>query len=109
MSRRLGFLVLCMGLACGGSDMKVKKGEPQTAREKMLAEQKAHPEKDEDDKGKKWTGWRYQGDGKQCFFLVGKKCFKTQAAACKAAGCKSPSRCEPEGAGPAKMKCSKKG
>jgi hypothetical protein len=116
MSLRLVFAIALV-CACGTNSMKVKKGEPQTAREKMLAEEKAHPtDKDDDDGGgtgsggvgKKWSGWRYQGDRKECFFVVGKKCFKTQNAACQASHCKAPSKCETEGGGPATMKCSKK-
>ncbi len=93
--------------------MKVKKGEPQTAREKMLAEDKAAGEGeggDDDAKppgSKKWAGWRYQGDRKDCFVLVGKKCFKTEKAACAAAKCKAPSKCETDGAGPATLSCRK--
>jgi hypothetical protein len=106
MSLRLVVLASLV-LACGSSSMKVKKGEPQTAREKMLAEQKANPEKDDDGGGKKWTGWRYDGDRKNCFFIVGRKCFKSEKAACAAAGCKAPAKCAADGAGPAKMKCEK--
>jgi hypothetical protein len=110
MSLRLGLIALCLAAACGGGEMRVKKGEPQTAREKMLAEQKAHPE--EDDAGpkssKKWSGWRYQGERQDCFFLVGKRCFKTKKAACAAAKCKAPSKCSLEGAGPQTVKCEKK-
>ncbi|HSD89551.1 MAG TPA: hypothetical protein VLB44_18600 [Kofleriaceae bacterium] len=113
MSLRPSVLVLAFVVACGGSDMKVRKGEPQTAREKMLAEEKAHPsdadEAPPDKKGgtsKKWTGWRYQGDRKDCFFVVGKKCFKTENAACQAAHCKAPSKCQTEGAGPTTLTCS---
>ena len=85
--------------------MKVKKGEPQTAREKMLAEEKAKADKDEP-RGKNYGGgWRYQGDRKDCFFLVGRKCYKTEKAACQAAHCKAPTKCTAEGAGPATMKC----
>lgn len=95
-------------MACGSERMKVKKGEPQTAREKMLAEQKANPEPEETSTaGKKWSGWRYQGDRKDCFFLVGRKCYKTEKAACSAAQCKAPAKCTAEGAGPATMKCTK--
>ncbi len=102
-------------LACGGGSakMKVKKGEPQTAREKMLAEEAARKKRkggdDEESKppgSKQWTGWRYQGDRNDCFFVVGKKCFKTEKAACAAAACKAPSKCETEGAGPAQLSCS---
>jgi hypothetical protein len=50
---------------------------------------------------------RYQGDRKDCVFLVGKKCFKTESAACEAAHCKAPTKCEAEGGGPATMKCAK--
>ena len=93
--------------------MKVKKGEPQTAREKMRAEEKAkrkHGSMDDDAKppgSKKWSGWRYEGDREDCFFLVGKKCFKSEKAACKAAKCSAPEECETEGAGPATVMCKK--
>jgi hypothetical protein len=87
--------------------MRAKKGEPQTAREKMLAEEKAKGE-DEDARppgSKSWSGWRYQGDRNDCFYVVGKKCFKTEKAACAAAKCKDSSRCETDGAGPATVTC----
>ncbi|HEY5921991.1 MAG TPA: hypothetical protein VIV11_09995 [Kofleriaceae bacterium] len=89
--------------------MRVKKGEPQTAREKMLADEKANADKDKDESGagKKWNGWRFQGDRKDCFFLVGRRCYKSENAACQAARCKSPTKCTTEGAGPATMKCTK--
>jgi hypothetical protein len=120
MSWRPASLVAVLALlvlACGGGSakMKVKKGEPQTAREKMLAEEAARKKRDggEDDEeakppgSKQWTGWRYQGDRNECFFVVGKKCFKTEKAACAAAACKAPSKCETEGAGPAQLSCGK--
>ena len=89
--------------------MKVKKGEPQTAREKMLAEEKAKPSDPGESAGsKKWGGWRFQGERNDCFFIFGKKCFKTEKAACRAARCKAPSTCTTEGAGPTQVKCSKK-
>jgi hypothetical protein len=108
-------LVALLAFACGGGKaMKVKKGEPQTAREKMLAEEGARKRGDDTEEeevtppgSKQWTGWRYQGDRKECFFIVGKKCFKTEKAACAAASCKEPSKCETEGAGPAQVSCSK--
>jgi hypothetical protein len=105
MSLRAVLVVLAFTFACGGVGMKVKKGEPQTAREKMLAEQKKHPE-ETDSKGKSWGGrWRYQGDRNDCFYIVGRKCYKTEKAACRAARCKAPAKCTTEGAGPAAMKC----
>jgi hypothetical protein len=105
MSLRLSLALLLL-VGCGGETMKVRKGEPQTAREKMMAEEKAHPsDADDSGTGKKWSGWRYQGDRKDCFFLVGKKCFKTEKAACSAAKCKAPGKCQAEGGGPAIVKC----
>ena len=109
MSLRVAFVLAAFTFACGGESMHVKKGEPQTAREKMLAEQKANPEdKDDSGTGKKWNGWRYQGERKECFFVVGRRCYKSENAACQAAHCKAPTRCTTEGAGPATMKCEKK-
>jgi hypothetical protein len=119
MSWRLLPLLAVLVVACAGGKMRVKKGEPQTAREKMIAEEKAKKKKDKKEGGttaddeevkppgsKKWAKWRYEGDRKDCFFLVGRKCFKTEKAACSAAKCKAPSTCETEGAGPAMMSCS---
>lgn len=108
MSLRLFALAITIVVGCGGETMRVKKGEPRTAREKMLAEEKKNPsDPDASGQGKKWTGWRYQGDRKDCFFLVGKKCFKTEKAACGTAKCKAPSKCVAEGGGPAIVKCTK--
>jgi hypothetical protein len=102
-------LVACLVVACSSTPMKVKKGEPQTAREKMLAEERANPSTGDDTPppgSKKWTGWRYQGEREECFFLVGRKCFKTEKAACQAASCEAPATCMTEGAGPATITCS---
>jgi hypothetical protein len=112
MSLRVLAVVLPIGIAlasCGGESMKVRKGEPQTAREKMLAEQKANPEKDDAGPPSKryGGGWRYQGDRKDCFFLVGRKCYKTENSACQAAHCKAPTKCTSEGGGPVTIKCEK--
>ena len=100
-------LLLLFAFACSGSSMQTKKGEPQTAREKMLAEQKAHPEEEDSGggTGKKWGRWRYQGERKDCFFVFGARCYKTENAACQAAKCKT--KCTSEGAGPVTVKCTK--
>jgi hypothetical protein len=103
----LRVLLLVVVTACSSNSMQTKKGEPQTAREKMLAEQKQHPEPEEGGTGKKWSKWRYQGERKDCRYVVGGKCFKTESAACQAAKCKAPLKCASEGAGPAKLKCAK--
>lgn len=104
----LAAVLAAIGVACASPSMKVKKGEPQTAREKMLAEEKANPSKDPMPPGsKKWSGWRYQGERKDCFFVVGRRCFKSENKACQAARCKSPTKCTTEGAGPATLTCTK--
>ena len=108
MSLRAVTLLVACSLACSSGSMKTRKGEPQTAREKMLAEQKANPEEgDATGTGKKWGRWRYHGERKECFFVFGAKCFKTENAACQAARCKAPLKCLTEGAGPTTLKCGK--
>lgn len=100
-------VVLVFAIACSSSTMQTKKGEPQTAREKLLAEQKTHPdEEDASGTGKKWSRWRYQGERKDCFFQFNGHCFKTENAACQAAKCKT--KCASEGAGPVTVKCTAK-
>ncbi len=99
MWRSLPLLVL---LACGGPT-KLEKGEPQNAKEKQLREAKASGELD--DGGRRWGGWRYQGDRSECFFVVGRKCFKSEAGACTAARCKAPKACNATGGGPAIVSC----
>ena len=96
----LRVLILVVLVACGSSsDAK----QPRTAKEKQMQEARASGELDSG--GKKWSGWRYQGDRGDCFFVVGRKCFKTEDAACKAARCKSGTKCTTVGAGPATLSC----
>ncbi len=103
MSRMVVLLFLVVG--CGGpSRQQVEPGEPQTAKEKQYAEAKASGDMDDGDS--KWGKWRYTGDRKECFFVAGRKCFKTEAAACKAASC-GKTKCKSSGAGPATVSCSK--
>jgi hypothetical protein len=108
MSLRSGLLctiaIGCMiALGCGST--VVDKNEPTTAKEKQLREAKANGDLD-DSNGGKWAGWRYQGDRKDCRFVLGRRCFKTRKAACAAARCKT--RCEVEGGGPATVSCKAK-
>ena len=97
MSLRTVALVLLV--ACGGST--VSSDEPQTAKEKQLREAKAAGDTD----AGKWGGWRYQGDRNECFYVVGRRCFKNQNAACQAARCKAPKKCDVVGGGPATVGC----
>lgn len=88
-------------LGCGSDPPK--SGDPTTAKEKQRREAEA---KGEAPTGGKWGGWRYTGDRDDCFFVVGRRCFKTQAAACAAARC-GKRKCEVTGGGPAAVACAK--
>jgi len=63
-------------------------------------------ESEVDSEGKKWSGWRYKGKRDDCFYVVGRRCYKSQKKACKAAGC-ATADCRTSGAGPAKVICPK--
>lgn len=98
------FLLASLALACGAPPaMQTSRDEPQTARDKQLREAKASGELDKPTT--KWGGWRYQGDRNDCFYVVGRRCFKTQPAACKAASCRAPKKCDVVGGGPATVEC----
>ncbi len=98
---RLGVLAVLLAVGCGGT--QTDKNEPQTAKEKQMREAQASGEVDAP--SKKWAKWRYTGDRKDCFFVVGSKCFKTENAACQAAHCKAPKKCDTVGGGPATVSC----
>jgi len=93
----LGSLVL----ACGGDPPR--SGDPTTAKEKQHREAAAAGEATT---GGKWGGWRYTGDRDECYFVVGRRCYKTEATACAAARC-SKKKCEVTGGGPATVSCAK--
>jgi hypothetical protein len=96
-------LLVFVAVACGSNTPKTT-NEPQTAKEKQLQEAKASGELSGGD-AKKWGTWRYSGDRNDCFFVLGRKCFKTEAAACKAAACKAKKKCDVVGGGPATVSC----
>src|SRR5262245_20094256 len=95
-------LVVCL-LACAGGSAP-RSDEPTTAREKQRREAEAKGELDDD--GARWAGWRYTAERNECFFVVGRRCFKTEAAACTAARC-GKRKCETVGGGPAAVACAK--
>jgi hypothetical protein len=91
------------GLAPGCGGETPRSDEPTTAREK----QRREAARDEADApAGKWGGWRYTGERNECFFVVGRRCFKTEAAACAAAEC-GKRKCEVTGGGPATVSCAK--
>jgi hypothetical protein len=96
-------LVFALLVACGGPQHEAN--EPVTAKQKQLQEAKANGELD--GSRKKWGGWRYQGDRDSCFYVVGRKCFRSKKVACSAARC-TPGACEIIGGGPATVQCKRK-
>lgn len=107
--------MLCLGaFACGGEPLPPEnprsaargKKPPRKPGEKHGSEAiREQPEADAvSGQGKAWGGWRYQNDDGDCFFVVGRRCFETEAAACKAAKC-GKGKCEARGAGPARVTC----
>ncbi len=90
---------------CAKGPEPVLPGEPQTAREKQRQEAKRAGELDRNRGDKGDRGWRYQGDRKHCFYVVGADCFKTKKAACRVANCQAPQKCKATGAGPAIVEC----
>ena len=107
-------LVLGLWAGCGGggggggssSGRSSSAKEPTNAREKQLQEAKAAGEVDETGQPS-WGKWRYTGDRNSCYFAVGRKCFKTEVAACRTLKCKGGEKCKPTGAGPATVSCAK--
>lgn len=95
-------LLLSLAVGCGGDPPR--SGDPTTAKEKQRREAEASG--DVTTSGGKWGGWRYTGDRQDCFFVVGRRCFKTEAAACAAARC-GKRTCEVNGGGPASVSCAK--
>ncbi len=107
MSLRIALLasIVAIGISCGSpQSMETSPNEPKTAKDKQLREAKANGELDSSSSSK-WAGWRYQGDRNDCFYVVGRHCFKTQPAACSAARCRAPKKCEASGGGPATVSC----
>jgi len=105
--RSLHAVLIALGLAsglaipgCGGPQAT---DEPTTAKEKQLRDAKAKGEVDP--REKRWGGWRYQGDRNECFYVVGRKCFKTEKQACAAAKCTGATKCATDGGGPASVSC----
>jgi hypothetical protein len=97
-------VVMLVSLGCGAP--KPDPDEPQTAAEKQRREARASGEVDSD--GGRWGGWKYQGDRQDCFYVVGRRCFKTEKGACNFARC-AEGMCNVVGGGPAAVSCKKPG
>lgn len=101
--------MLSLCAACGSSGPNAASKDATTAAERARLEYEASEDKDLDDEGKAWGGWRYTGARDECFFVVGRRCFAELAAACKAARCKNGKKgveaCKTRGGGPATVEC----
>jgi hypothetical protein len=103
-------LVTSVLIACGGGATATD--EPTTAKDKQRRDADEGGDAGDGgdggdgDKPGKWGGWRYTGDRNECFFVVGRRCFKTEDAACTAARC-GKKKCEVTGGGPASVACAK--
>lgn len=105
LRRLFAIAIASVWFACGNpGPQKVDPNEPKNAKEKQALEAKESGEADKGD-AQKWGKWRYTGDRNDCFYVVGKRCFKTENAACQAARCKSPKKCDTVGGGPATVSC----
>lgn len=91
-------LIACVTVGCGGA----RSDEPTTAKEKQQRDAEAAGPREPQPKQR--SGWRYTGDRENCFFVLGRRCFKTEAAACTAARC-GTRKCETTGAVPARVAC----
>ncbi len=97
-------LALLATLALGCGSPPPPSNGPKTAVEKQRLEAKSDPDL-KPPAGKKWSGWRYKGHRDECFFLVGRTCFKTRDDACDAAACAAPKKCDVEDGGPSIVSC----
>jgi len=98
-------LLALIALGCGGA----ADGAGTTPRSRSAKREKAKPKADYNDENsvgmtdKRVTRWRWKGSRKDCFYVVGNNCFRTEAAACKAAGCKRD--CRTDDAAPVQVTC----
>ncbi len=100
-------LFILFGAALGGCGTPpTATNGPKTAKEKQALEPKTEEPAMKPPTGKKWNGWRYQGDRNACFFVVGRRCFKTEKEACESANC-GAKKCKSDGGGPATVTCAK--
>ncbi|HEY1557852.1 MAG TPA: hypothetical protein VGF94_23630 [Kofleriaceae bacterium] len=104
MGLRLACFVLAAAALAACAGTQADSAGPQTAKEKQLEEAKTSGELDAPTS--KWGGWRYQGDRADCFYVVGRKCFRSRKVACGAAHC-AKHECKIVGGGPATVQCKK--
>jgi hypothetical protein len=114
----VALIVLCWvgSAACGGPPLLGDRGRDRnrardraggTGHSDKTGSESLRPVAEGDDvsgQGKQWGGWRYSGSRDACFFVVGRRCFSSEAKACAAATCGTKS-CVADGGGPATIRC----
>ncbi|MBK9032041.1 MAG: M50 family metallopeptidase [Myxococcales bacterium] len=104
MRRLVAATILFVTAACAGpplpSEEPRAKTSKRTGKHGSEAVREAEDPERVSNKGKDWDGWRYGGSRDDCFFVVGRTCFSSKVAACKAAKCGGKS-CVADGGGPA--------
>jgi len=108
MRRLVAATILFVTAACAGPPLPSEEPRAKTrtraGKHGSEAVREAEDPERVSSKGKDWDGWRYGGSRDDCFFVVGRRCFSSKAAACKAAKCGGKS-CVADGGGPATITC----
>ena len=111
MRRPVAAALLVIAVACGGAPLPDEpRGRAGTSAKAKGGKHGSEAGREAEDPdavargGKKWGGWRYDGSRDECFFLVKRTCFATEAAACKAAG-GGRGKGAVSGGGPAPVTC----
>jgi hypothetical protein len=100
---RVLIVVAAFGATFSCSRPQQTSTEPKTAKEKQLQAMKASGDPAEPNNAN-WKMWRYTGDRAECYYAIGRRCFKTAKAACDTTPCRG-SKCDVVGAGPAMVSC----
>jgi hypothetical protein len=101
--------VACLiALGCGGGGAADDGTTPRSRRAKTAKAKQQADYSDENSIGmpdERVSRWRWDGARKDCFYVVGNRCFKTEAAACKAAGCRKVDGCDMDDSAPVQVSC----
>ena len=94
--------------SCGGGG--VDSGTTPRNRKASKAPQKVVDYDDENSVGmtdKRVSRWRWKGERKRCYYVVGNECYTTERAACKAAKCRGKRKCVSDSSAPVQVSCKK--
>lgn len=105
----VAFALGSCGGSGGGGDEATTPGSKRRARNSGSSPERTREYQDSNSVGMTDTRvskWRWKGDRKDCFYIVGNKCFDDKTKACKAAGCAVAS-CQLSKSAPVKARCKK--